>query len=414
MDDKSLYAAILGIKEPWSVERVELKLQQGEIHIWVALPSDVQWVCPECERAAPIHDHKERQWRHLDTCQYRTFIHARVPRFDCPTHGIKQLRVPWAEPGSQFTALFEALAIDWLRQASISAVAKQLRLSWDEAAGIQERAVRRGLARRKLDTIGHIGIDETSFRKHHNYVMIVSDLDNARVLFVGDERKTETLDPFWASLSRAQLEGIEAVAMDIWDPYIRSTKDHLPDALSKIVFDKFHVARQLSVAVDTVRKRENRELLAQGKDWLKGTKYDWLRNPNSFSLSAWRAFLTTMRKLKLATARAWALKEDFMTLWDYRYLQVAQNHFDSWYSWARRSRLEPIMDVAVTLKNHWGNIKTYFNHRITNAAVEAMNSRIQRVKQMARGFRNRSRFHMAIYFHCGDLDLHPEAAKEML
>jgi transposase len=383
MDDKPLYAAILGIKEPWSVEQVELKLGEGEIHVWVALPSEVPWVCPECEEAAPIHDHKERQWRHLDTCQYRTFIHARVLRFNCPTHGIKQLRVPWAEPGSQFTALFEALTIDWLRNACISAVAKQLRLSWDEAAGIQERAVRRGLIRRKPEIIAHIGFDETSFKKHHQYVTIVSDLDNARVLFVGDERKAETLAPFWASLSREQLEGITAVAMDMWDPYIRSTKDHLPDALSKIVFDKFHVARQLSVAVDTVRKRENRELLAQGKDWLKGTKYDCLRNPNSFSLSAWRAFNKTMRVIQLGTARAWAIKENFMTLWDYRYSAVAQKHFDAWYSWARRSRLEPIKKVAVTLKSHWANIKTYFHHQIINAAVEAINSKIQKVKHMA-------------------------------
>ena len=145
---KSLYAAVLGLSGPWIVERVETSLGAGDVEVWVALPKQVRWVCPECHAAAPIHDHQERSWRHLDTCQFRTIVHARVPRLNCPTHGIRQLTVPWAEPGSQFTALFETLAIDWLKQASVSAVAKHLRISWNEADGILGRAVKRGLARR--------------------------------------------------------------------------------------------------------------------------------------------------------------------------------------------------------------------------------------------------------------------------
>ena len=103
MDDKSLYAAILGVKDPWGVKTVELRLADGEVHIWVALPTETLWVCPECLAAAPIHDHRERIWRHLDTCQYRTLVHAHVPRLNCPSHGIRQVRVPWAEEKSRFT-----------------------------------------------------------------------------------------------------------------------------------------------------------------------------------------------------------------------------------------------------------------------------------------------------------------------
>ena len=148
MDNKGLYATLLGLKEPWEVTLVDVQAGAGEVHVWVALPEKTDWVCPQCLSAAPIHDHLERTWRHLDTCQFKTLVHARIPRLNCSTHGIRQLQVPWAEPGSQFTALFEALAIDWLRQATIKAVSKQLRISWDEADGIQNRAVRRGLERR--------------------------------------------------------------------------------------------------------------------------------------------------------------------------------------------------------------------------------------------------------------------------
>ncbi len=406
MDDKTLYAKLLGLTSPWGVERVELKLAEGEVHVWVSLPPKQLWVCPDCLQAAPIHDHRERMWRHLDTFQYRTLIHARIPRLNCPTHGVRQLRIPWAEEGSHFTALFEALAIDWMRQAPLSAVAERLHLSWDEAAGIQERAVQRGLARRILEPPRYLGIDETSFQKRHEYVSIVTNLEGTRVLYVGDDRTRESLDGFWETLPPEHLASIEAVAMDMWEPYIRSTEAHIPDAWSKIVFDKYHVAQHLNEAVDQVRRQENRELVAEGKDWLKRTKYDWLRNPDNFARDKWRQF-TDLRESILKTARAWALKEAAMCLFDLHYLGVAEKNFRAWYAWAIRSRLEPIKRVARMIRSHWENIKTYFAHRITNAGAESINSKIQKVKYMSRGFRNRKRFRNAIYFHCGVLDLYP-------
>jgi transposase len=407
MDDKSLYAAILGLMAPWGVEKVDLQLTDGEVHVWVALPKDTLWVCPECLASAPIHDHRERQWRHLDTCQYRTVLHARVPRRRCPTHGLRQLRVPWAEENARFTALFEALAIDWMKHAAISTVAEQLRLSWDEAAAIQARAVRRGLARRGEQPARHVGIDETSFARRHQYVTVVTDLERSRVLYVADDRRQESLDAFWPQRSPAELAAIEAVAMDMWPPYFDSTLAHLPDAATKIVFDKFHIAQHATQAVDKIRRQEHRALHADGYDWLSGTKFTWLRHPAKFTLTAWRDFLGFLRQTTLKTGRAWALKEMLMTLWDYVYPKNAEKHFEGWYAWAIRSRLEPIKRVARMLKSHWPNIKTFFTHRITNAGAESMNSKIQKIKVLARGFRNRDRFKMAIYFHLGGLDLYP-------
>lgn len=410
MDDKALYATLLGLTPPWGVENVELKLAAGEVHIYVALPPKELWVCPECLAQAPIHDHRERTWRHLDTFQYRTILHARVPRLNCPNHGIKQIRVPWAEDSSRFTALFEALAIDWMKQATISAVAERLHLSWDEAAGIQARAVRRGLARRKAEPVRYLGIDETSFQRGHKYVTVVSDLEKPRVLYVAEDRKRESLDGFWDSMTPEQLRAVEGVAMDMWEPFIGAVRESIPRGGEKIVFDKFHIAKHLNDAVDQVRRREHRTLLAQGRGWLKGTKYDWLRNPARFSLAEWRKFLPMTRRSRLKTGRAWSLKEEFMRFWDYRYRGAADRHFESWYAWAVRSRLEPMKKVASMIQRYYENIATYFTHPITNAAAEGLNAAIQRIKGMARGFRNPERFRMAIYFHCGDLDLYPRSA----
>jgi transposase len=411
MQDRELYRRILGIEAPWYVERVELKLESGEVNIYLDHGPDVRWACPECSAASPLYDHQaERRWRHLDTCQYRTILHARPPRAECATHGVKVVKLPWAEEGSRFTALFEALAIDWLKAASQKAVARLLDLSWDEIHGILERAVKRGLERRKDAPMVYLGVDEKAFRKGHNYLTIVNDLAGSRVLYVAEDREKSSLDGFWGTLTEAQRASIEAVAMDMWDPYVDSVRDHLEKAEEKMVFDKFHIAKHLGEAVDQVRRKEHRALKAEGDERLTGTKYHWLRNPASMN-SEQRKEFTQLRQSDLKTARAWALKETGMALYNYLYEKRARNHFRWWYNWAVRSRLEPMKKVASMMKRRFENIITYLTHPITNATSESINAKIQWVKYTARGFRNKQNFINAIYFHCGGLDLAPVPTK---
>ena len=164
MQDCELYRRILGIEAPWQVESVEPKLEVGEIHVHLGHADIIDWPCPECGTACKVYDHQpERQWRHLDTCQYQTILHAEPPRSECSDHGVRVVKMPWAEPSSRFTALFEALAIEWLKAASQKAVAGLLQLSWDEIHGIMERAVKRGLERRKAEPVSQIGVDEKAF-----------------------------------------------------------------------------------------------------------------------------------------------------------------------------------------------------------------------------------------------------------
>lgn len=407
MQDHQLYQQILGITSPWFVERVELKLEEGDVHVHLAHDQHATWHCPECGAECPIYDHAaERTWRHLDTCQYQTLLHAAVPRTDCPEHGVRTAKIPWAEPLGRFTALFERLAIDWLLSASRTAVAARLRLSWDEVNGIMQRAVRRGLKRREAEEIAYLGVDEKSFKKRHRYATIVTDLQKGRVLYVAEDRKQSSLDGFWETLTEEQHHAVQGVAMDMWEPYEKSVREHLPDADGKIVYDKFHVAKHLGEAVDKVRRQENKQLRAAGDDRLVGTKYDWLRNPDHFDQRHWREF-AALRTSKLKTARAWALKEQAMVLWDYRYEKPARNHFAWWYRWATRSRLKPIIATAKMLKRRLENILTYLKHGITNAMSESLNSKIQWIKYTARGFRAFENFRTAIYFHCGGLQLEP-------
>lgn len=404
MDDRQLYQAILGLTAPWGVEKVELRKAQQQVDVYVRWPDGQAGVCPECGASVPLYDHLERRWRHLDTCQYQTILIARVPRANCPTHGVKQMKVPWAEKRSQFTALFEGVVIMWLKETSIQAVAAQFKLSWEEIYGIQQRAVQRGLARRKAEPIRYLGVDEKAFTKGHKYMTIVCDIERRCVLDVTADRKCESLEPILKRLTPVQKQSLEAVAMDMWEPYRQAVEQHLPG--TPIVFDKFHIAAHLTEGVDKVRKQENKELVAVGDERLKGTKYQWLRNPANFTEDKWAEF-KTLRQSNLKVARAWALKETIMSLWDYSYIGAARNHFERWYNWAVRSRLKPMQEKAQMLKRHLPNVLTYLTHRITNAVAEALNSKIQWIKYTARGYRNQENFRTAILFHCGGLDLRP-------
>lgn len=409
MDDRALYATILGLTEPWDVERVELRPEEKAVHIWVSEQAGTRFACPECGVTAPTYDHVDRQWRHLDTCQFTTQLHAGVPRVECPEHGVKTVRVPWAERHSHFTLLFERLAIAWLREATPTAVARQLGLTWEEANGIVERAVRRGLARRSSAAAARIGIDEHSYLKPHQYVTMVVDLDRRVVLEVADDRRAVTLEPYFQRLTLEERAGIQAIAMDMWDPYLKTIQAWVPNATQKVVFDKFHVMRMAGFAVDQVRAREQKELRARGDRRLTGTKYWWLKNPATLDrLSA--AARSQFRRLKhssLKAARAWAIKESFRKLWEYRSLAAARAFSKRWLVWAKRSRLKSMIYFAGIIERRLENILTYLTHHITNAVSEGLNAKIQWIKYSSRGFRNRDRFKLAILFHLGGLDLDP-------
>jgi transposase len=405
MRDRDLYAGILGIQAPWTV--VDVKLDQPGKKVEVFLECEAKkGPCPECGEDCGRYDSRERRWRHLDTCQFQTILIAQVPRIDCPTHGVRQTKVPWAEPGSQFTAMFEALAIDWLKETSISAVGRMMGLTWDEVDGIMVRAVRRGLARRKEYLPVSLGVDETSFQRRHEYVTVVSDRTGKRVVHVADGRGGEVLSEFYARFTPEDLAAIDTVAMDMWQPYIEATRKAVPEADEKIAFDKFHVAQHLGDAVDKVRREEHRQLNKAGEDTLKGTKYLWLQNPDHMSPRQLAAF-DAIKTGNLRTARAWALKETAMQLWRFASWNRAERAWKRWYGWAIRSRLEPMKQVARMVKTHLAGILNAVVSGATNAQAEGINAVIQWLKYTARGYRNRERFRNAIYFHLGGLDLYP-------
>ena len=277
MRDTDLYRRLLGLESPWTVDRVDLDVKTRQVDVYAKHEKQKAWPCPECKKPCGLHDHDaERIWRHLDSCGFGTFLHARVPRVSCPEHGVRQVRVPWAEPSSRFTALFEQFAIDVLLETSITGAAEILGITWDEAHHLMARAVARGLARRPHVVPRQLGVDEKAIAKGQRYATMLVDLEHGHVVEIAEGRTTESLLACLGRFSINELSTVEAIAMDMWAPYAQVFRAVVDDADDKIVYDRFHIVGHMNEAVDQVRRRENKELRADGDDRLVGSKHLWL------------------------------------------------------------------------------------------------------------------------------------------
>lgn len=414
MRDVELYQAVLGITAPWKVTRVDLQLEAGQVDVFVEHGPGERFPCADCGEACPVHDHTpERTWRHLDTCQYKTLLHARPPRVSCAKHGVKQAGLPWSGPRSQFTLLFERFAIDVLRSTDVRNAARILRVSWDEAWTIKSRAVERGLARRRAapKTLTRVGVDEKSPGRGQAFFTVVCDLEAKTVEWVGDGRSAASLNEYWKGRSADELAAIEAIAMDMSMAYFSSAVTHVPNAASKVVFDRYHVMHAATDAVDQVRRNESAMLSRKprpelGTAPLARTRYLWLYSEENVP-ERQRERFEELKQADLLTAKAWGMKELLRRLWGHPNKQAAGAFLTRLVRSMKGMSLTPMRKLADMLADKRRNILTYFDHPITSAAVEGLNSAIQQLKTQARGYRNRANFKTAILFKLGGLELHP-------
>ena len=409
MQDRELYQQILGLKSPWSVSKVALDVENQQVDVYVEHPSGTKFCCPECSAELACYDHtQERQWRHLDSCQFRTILHASIPRVDCPEHGVKQVRVPWAEKGSRFTILFERFAIQvLLATQTVKGAMSILGTKWDQTWSIIERAVARGKARKEQQPMPRLGIDEKAFLKGQNDITLLYDLDNSTVEAISDGNDTEAGIACLSQLSEDQLQSVEAIAMDMNAAYVKAAKQVIPLAEHKIVHDRFHVVQMATKAVDKVRRGEHRALIKEGDDRLSKTKYVWLTSHENLSTKQQEVFDATY-DLQLQTGKAWAYKEMLRDLWSQSSAAAATAFFRDWYKRVIHTKLTPMKTVARSIKERLKNIVSYCTYKITNAVAEGMNSKIMSIKRRVGGFRNRQNFKTAIFFHCGGLNLYPQ------
>ena len=407
MEIKEFYAQSLGIVAPWEVVEIQFLKENQRVEVRVESQKDYQWLDPATGEITPIHDWRERRWRHLPTCEYETWIVAKVPRVKGPDGEKRTVEVPWAEPFGRFTIAMEILIIRALQNCqAVTRAASLVGVSRDQAEGVLSRAVKRGIARRKTEPLQLVGIDEKSIRKRHHYATILTDLVSGHIVEIVEGRTIEKTTEMLRSLGKTATESIEAVSMDMWPAYRHAVEKQLPEAT--IVYDRFHVQKYLNTGVDEVRRTEHKELKVEGDLSLKGTKFAWLKTHEDLR----RKCLIEFRKLltlDLKTATAWGLKETFRHFWNYRSVTWAMRFFYNWIDTVESSGLAPMIKAAQTLRNHASGILNYIHYPITNASAEGMNSVIQGIRTAARGLPRFSSFRNRLLFFFGGLSLYPNS-----
>lgn len=400
-DKKDLFAAALGLQKPWKLQEVSFDSSKGQLDIYIKKIRGAKVKCPVCGKNCSTHDSKERTWRHLNFFQHEAYLHCKVPRCKCEKHGVKQVEVPWARPGSGFTLLIEAFIMQMIPHMSVSAVAKQVNVYSDVIWRMLDHYVSDAYKDVDMSGIKNIGIDETSSKRGHNYVTTFVDMDKSKVIFATEGKDSNTVKKFAEKLEEhnGNVEKVENISCDMSKAFRKGIRENFDE--SKVTYDQFHVIKMFNKAVNEVRKMEYKQ-----NDILKGTRYIWLKNPENLTISQ-EKMMKALSKMNLKTERAYRIKR---TLQEFYVIakqdpEAAKKHLKKWYFWATHSRLEPIIKAAKSIKKHWNGIVKFTESKITNGLLEGLNSKIQATKRQARGYGTIKHFISMIYLICGDLNL---------
>ncbi len=401
-----LFEQALGIEKPWFIENIDFNLENKRIDIFINFNKGSKFIYKsmtekeQIEGIFPVHDTVEKTWRHLNFFQHDCYLTCRVPRVKIDSKKVRQVQTPWEGLANGFTLLLEVFLLQLCHNMTVSAVSR--------ITGIEDKRIWRmlekyvGKAEKDIDMsdIKQIGIDETSMKKHHDYVTLVADLETHNTVFVTKGKDSKTIDKFKVSLEEhgGKSENITDASIDMSKAFIKGVNDNFENA--KITFDKFHISKIIGEAVGEVRRAETIE-----QECLKGSKYLFDKNRKNLTKKQEKALKELeMPKLNLKTVRALHIRENFQAIYEAKTKKEFVELLEKWYSWARRCRLEPMKNAAKTIKNHWDGIVAWYDSKINNGILEGLNSLVQKAKNNARGFKNFNYFRVAIFLQTGNLN----------
>ena len=401
MKSKDFILRLLNLGNNWKIKDIIINENFKEIDIYIEYVSAVG-LCSKTLKECVIYDYgEERRIRHLDLFEYKTYLNVRIPRVKNDNSEVTIMKLDWASSRVSYSYLFEIKIIEALLMSkNQTKTADFFDTTFDIVHGIMLRAIERGLLNRTLDDTYVLSIDEKSFSSGQQYITILSDPINKKVLDIIEGRKTDdALELLGWTLSPSQLDNIKFVTMDMWKPFKTAVNTLIPYA--NIVYDKFHISKYLNKGVDDTRKDE----VKKHKE-LKGAKYIFLKNKKYWSQQQLVKF-EAINSANLVTSKAWQLKENFKGF----YLQDTVNecikYFGEWYSDTVQSGIKNMVKVADTLLKHLDGIIPAAITDFTNSVAENINSQIQVVKTVGRGFANPNAYRNAILFFQGKLNLFP-------
>jgi transposase len=324
-------------------------------------------------------------------------IKLEVARVGCADCGeVRQVPVEFADERRTYTHAFERYVLELSHHMTIRDVAEHLQVGWDLVKGIQKRSLSRRFRRVELKHLRRIAIDEIAIGRGHRYLTVVLDLASGAVVFVGDGKGADALQPFWKRLKRCSAK-IEAVAMDMSPAYIHAVQTNLRKAV--IVFDHFHVLKLFNDKLSDLRRQLYGEATEQlHKDVLKGTRWLLLKNPENLDQTRDESKrLHEALTLNQPLATAYYMREDLRRVWEQSNRSAAQRVLDDWIRRAEGSGIRTLIRFAHTLAAHRSGILNYYRYRISTGPLEGTNTKIRVLQRKAYGFRDTEFFKLKIY-----------------
>lgn len=398
----TVLARVLGLKQT-RVRDFEIAIDGLVVDV---APSTRVPRCSSCmRRVRAVHDTYEgRRWRHLDVAGMRLWLRYDMRRVRCPRCGVTVELVPWAEPQSWFTYDFEQHVGYLAQRADKTTISATMRIAWSTVGSIIQRVVARLRPSDALDGLRIIGVDELSYRRHHQYVTVVVDHERGAVVWAREGKDADTLRAFFAELGNERCAKLEAVTLDLSAAYIKAVTEASPQA--RIIFDRFHVQRLAHDALDTVRRQQWRAADSDEKETIKGTRFALQKNPwNLTDLE--RGKLADVQRTNRPLYRAYLLKETLAKILDGGQVNVARDRLLDWIGWAVRSRLPPFRRVARTIRRHLEGIIAYVATGLSSARSEGLNGKIRTITRRSFGFHSAASLIALIALCCGGLTLSP-------
>ena len=396
----SIVRSTLGLKDH---RVVSTRLVGNELQIKLEPKKGRKLSCSICgQRAHPKDKLRERRWRHVSFWGITVFLYYCPRRIRCPEHGIKVEDIPWSMGKKPCSLPLITVLAFWARLLPWEQVSKLFNVSWNTVRSAVDAAVAYGRDQEDYRQVRFIGIDEISRKRGHTYHTNVYDLERKRLIWSGAHRDKDSLRRFFEWWGKERTAALVGVCCDMWQNYIDVIQEYCGKAV--IVFDRFHIIRHLMEAIDKVRRMEAKILAEGSSTVLKGTRYIWLKNPWNLS-SKQKVRLGDLLKMKLKVVKAYLLKELFRRLWEYTRRAWAAKYLKRWFWWATHSRLKPLRDFAWMLRRHEEGILAYFDQRISNGLVEAMNNNAKVISHRARGYRSEHNYSLALIHGLGKLQL---------
>lgn len=352
-------------------------------------------ICPECHKPMKFHDRKERSWRHANLDAAVCYIHAEVPRCQCRRCGrISQVPIPWADPMVTYTKRFEEIAIEYMSQMSLAATSRLMLVSWKLLDDIVGKTVAEHLSKMDLSEVRRIRVDETSAKKHHRYITIVTDVDTGDIIFITKGKDSGVMREFseWLTGHNGDPGRIELVATDFGEAFIKGTREYLPNAES--VLDPFHLIQIANRYLD--RDRASCQMNGYRK---KSIRYAMLKNRENLTDEEKNALLDFTKDHE-AAATSYQMKESLRQVFSYSREDaiLAKEHLEQWSDWAAENGSGGFRALAKTVKAHLSDILRAIETGINNGYQESLNGRVQLSKALGRGYRREMRLGRIVLF----------------